>query len=78
MRKPELAKFHRHHLVVIPVPEEVDRSVSPALENGPPSIVYFLFTPDLHWPLCFIWFDYEHAAGTVASFLRRKTVSEWA
>lgn len=66
-----------HHLVVIPVPEEVNRSVSPALDDSPATIVYILFTPDLHWPLCFVWSDQVHAAGAVTGFLRLKTVSEW-
>lgn len=71
-------KCHCHHLVVIPVPEEVNGSVSPALDDGPAPVVYILFTPDLHWPLRFVWSDQVHTAGAVASFLRPETVSERA
>jgi len=67
-----------HHLVAIPVPEEVNRAVSPALDDGPAPVVYILFTPGLDGPLCFVWSDQVHAAGAVASFLRCKTVSEGA
>lgn len=66
------------HLVVIPAPEEVHRPISPALDDVPAPIVYFLFTPDLQWPLCFVWFDEVHAAGAVTCFLRLQTVSERA
>lgn len=67
-----------HHLVVFPVTEEVHRSVSPALDDGPASVVYFLLTPDLHLPLQLVWLDQVHAAGAVASFMRLVTVSEQA
>lgn len=69
-------KCHCHHLVVFPVPEEVNGSVSPALNNSPASVVYILLTPGLYLPFCFIRFDKVHAAGAVASFLRRQTVSK--
>lgn len=65
-----------HHLVVIPVPEEVHRAVSPALDHSPAPVVYILFAPGLDGPLGFVRSDQVHAAGAVAGFLRRKTVSE--
>lgn len=77
-REKQDRQRHCHHLVVIPVPEEVDGSVSPALDNGPTPVVYILFTPDLHRPLCFVWSDQVHAAGAVAGFLRREAISEGA
>lgn len=63
-------KCHCHHLVEIPVPEEVNWAISSALDNSPASVVYVLFTPDLHWSLCLVWSDQVHAAGDVAGILR--------
>lgn len=65
-----------HHLIVIPVPEKVDRSVPSGLDNSPAPIVYVLFTPDLQWSLGIIGFDHIHATGAMARFLCLETVFE--
>lgn len=64
------------HLVAFPVPEEVNRAVFPAQDNGPASVVYILFAPGLHRSLGFIGFDQVHAAGDVARVLCLETISE--
>lgn len=71
-------KGHCHHLVVLPVPEEVNGPVSPGLDDGPAPTVDALLTPHLQGPLSFIWLDEVHATGGVASILRRQAVSERA
>lgn len=77
-RQTVRVKGHCHHLVVLPVSEEVNRSVSSGLDDGPAPAVYPLLTPHLHGPLDFIWFDEVHAAGGVAGVLGGEAVSERA
>lgn len=64
------------HLVVVPVPEEVDGPVSPGLNDGPAPIVDFLFTPHLQLPFHLVRFDEKHAASGVASVVCLVTVPE--
>lgn len=64
------------HLVGVPVPEEVDGAIPPALDDSPASVVQALLTPHLHGPLCLVRFQQVHTAGAMASLLRLKTVPE--
>lgn len=66
-----------YHLVAVPVPEEVDRSVPPGLDDGPTPIVDFLFTPHLQLPFHLVRFDQKHATSAMASVVCLVTVPEW-
>lgn len=56
------------HLVRLPVPEKVDRSVHPPLNHGPATWIMSLVTPHLHKPVGILRLHQVHAAASVAIF----------
>ena len=62
------------HLVAVPVPEEVDRAVPAALDDGPAPAVHALLTPRLHGPGRLVGPDQVHPTAAAAGLLGVETV----
>lgn len=65
------------HLIRLPVPEEVDRTVHPPLDHGPAAWVVSLVTPHLHKSVGILWLHQVHATGSVALFQSLQAVLKW-
>lgn len=64
------------HLVRLPVPEKVDRTVDSPLDDGPAAGVVSLVAPHLHETVGVLGLQKEHAAGGVSFFQSLQTVPE--
>ena len=65
------------YLVRLPVPEEVDGSVLPPLDDGPAPGVVPLVAPHLHQPVGVLRLHQVHPAGPVTLFQRLQAVFKW-
>lgn len=68
--------IHSTYLVVLPIPKEVNRAISPPLQHGPSSIVEAMFTPGLDQPIAAICLKQVHPTGGVACLSHLVTVLE--
>lgn len=64
------------HLITLPVPEKVNRSILSPLDYGPASIVHILFTPRLHQLVTGIWFKKVHSTSGMSSLHGMKAVAK--
>lgn len=62
----ELLVERSSHLVVLPVPEEVDGAVPSPLQHGPASVVKSVFAPGLDQPVAPVWLQQVHPTGGVS------------
>lgn len=67
-------KISVSYLIVLPVPEKVDRAVSSPLQYGPASVVEAVFTPGLDQLVAVIWLQQVHPAGSVSCLAHLETV----
>lgn len=67
----------RIYLVAVPVPEKVDRSICPLLDNCPSSGVQAVLTPELYWFVAVFGFDHVNAAIGMPGFPGLLAVFEW-
>lgn len=67
----------RTYLVTVPIPEKVDRSICPLLDNCPSSRVQAVLTPELHWLVAVFRFDHVNPTVGVPSFPGLLAVFEW-
>lgn len=74
---PLIFLHSRIYLVTVPVPEKVDRSICPLLDNCPSSRVQAVLTPELHWLVAVFGFDHVNPTVGVPGVPGLLAVFEW-